>query len=98
MSTTKTTADEKKNEDPFDEYLWMEREEEVDRECEEEVWAEEFRQLELDEMLEEEEEIREGDQLSKVIMNGPPVLNGDVSKEVNRRRTWQLANRCWGIP
>jgi hypothetical protein len=78
-------AEEKKGENPFEEYLWMEHEDEVNRQCEEEIWEEEFQQLELDEMLEEEEEIREGERLSKLAMNGCSLINGDVSKEVNRR-------------
>jgi hypothetical protein len=74
-------AEEKKGENPFEEYLWMEHEDEVNRQCEEEIWEEEFQQLELDEMLEEEEEIREGERLSKLAMNGCSLINGDVSKE-----------------
>ena len=70
----------------------MEHEEEINQECQEEIWEEELQQLELDEMLEEEEEIREGDQLSKIMMNGSPVINGDVSKEVNRTCQLVLGN------
>lgn len=43
-------------EDPFAEYMWMENEEEFNRQVEEELWEEEFIELCFQEMLEEEEQ------------------------------------------
>ncbi|XP_061690493.1 polyadenylate-binding protein-interacting protein 2-like [Syngnathoides biaculeatus] len=42
--------------DPFAEYVWMEHEEEFDRQVEEELWEEEFMERCFQEMLDEEEE------------------------------------------
>ncbi|KAG7464216.1 hypothetical protein JOB18_020888 [Solea senegalensis] len=42
--------------DPFAEYMWMENEEEFDRQVEEELWEEEFIEHCFQEMLEEEEQ------------------------------------------
>ncbi|KAM8908907.1 polyadenylate-binding protein-interacting protein 2-like [Spinachia spinachia] len=42
--------------DPFAEYMWMENEEEFNRQVEEELWEEEFREQCFQEMLEEEEQ------------------------------------------
>lgn len=42
-------------EDPFAEYMWMENEEEFDRQVEEELWEEDFMEQCFLEMLEEEE-------------------------------------------
>ncbi|XP_042369878.1 polyadenylate-binding protein-interacting protein 2-like [Plectropomus leopardus] len=42
--------------DPFAEYLWMENEEEFNRQVEEELWEEEFIERCFQEMLEEEEQ------------------------------------------
>ncbi|XP_028816277.1 polyadenylate-binding protein-interacting protein 2-like [Denticeps clupeoides] len=42
--------------DPFAEYMWMENEEEFNRQIEEELWEEEFIERCFQEMLEEEEE------------------------------------------
>ncbi|KAK1159236.1 polyadenylate-binding protein-interacting protein 2 [Huso huso] len=41
---------------PFAEYMWMENEEEFNRQIEEELWEEEFIERCFQEMLEEEEE------------------------------------------
>ncbi|CAN9514639.1 unnamed protein product [Ophioblennius macclurei] len=43
-------------EDPFAEYMWMENEEEFNRQVEEELWEEEFIEHCFQEMLEEEEQ------------------------------------------
>ncbi|XP_072251214.1 polyadenylate-binding protein-interacting protein 2-like [Leuresthes tenuis] len=43
-------------EDPFAEYMWMENEEEFNRQVEEELWEEEFIERCFQEMLEEEEQ------------------------------------------
>ncbi|XP_037531600.1 polyadenylate-binding protein-interacting protein 2 [Nematolebias whitei] len=43
-------------ENPFAEYMWMENEEEFNRQVEEELWEEEFIELCFQEMLEEEEQ------------------------------------------
>ncbi|KPP58566.1 Polyadenylate-binding protein-interacting protein 2-like [Scleropages formosus] len=43
-------------ENPFAEYMWMENEEEFNRQIEEELWEEEFIERCFQEMLEEEEE------------------------------------------
>ncbi|XP_063349186.1 polyadenylate-binding protein-interacting protein 2-like [Pelmatolapia mariae] len=42
--------------DPFAEYMWMENEEEFNRQVEEELWEEEFIERCFQEMLDEEEE------------------------------------------
>ncbi|XP_069575633.1 polyadenylate-binding protein-interacting protein 2-like [Brachyistius frenatus] len=42
--------------DPFAEYMWMENEEEFNRQVEEELWEEEFIERCFQEMLEEEEQ------------------------------------------
>ncbi|XP_037318280.1 polyadenylate-binding protein-interacting protein 2-like [Pungitius pungitius] len=42
--------------DPFAEYMWMENEEEFNRQVEEELWEEEFMERCFQEMLEEEEQ------------------------------------------
>lgn len=42
--------------DPFAEYLWMENEEEFNRQVEEELWEEEFIERCVQELLEEEEQ------------------------------------------
>ncbi|XP_045886745.1 polyadenylate-binding protein-interacting protein 2-like isoform X1 [Micropterus dolomieu] len=42
--------------DPFAEYLWMENEEEFNRQVEEELWEEEFIERCIQELLEEEEQ------------------------------------------
>ncbi|XP_077388085.1 polyadenylate-binding protein-interacting protein 2-like [Festucalex cinctus] len=42
--------------DPFAEYMWMEHEEEFDRQVEEELWEEDFMERCFQEMLDEEEE------------------------------------------
>lgn len=44
------------DENPFAEYMWMENEEEFNRQVEEELWEEEFIERCFQEMLEEEEE------------------------------------------
>ncbi|XP_037635603.1 polyadenylate-binding protein-interacting protein 2-like isoform X2 [Sebastes umbrosus] len=44
------------DEDPFAEYMWMENEEEFNRQVEEELWEEEFIERCFQEMLEEEEQ------------------------------------------
>lgn len=44
------------DEDPFAEYMWMENEEEFNRQVEEELWEEEFIEHCFQEMLEEEEQ------------------------------------------
>uniref|UniRef100_A0A3P9ICE7 Polyadenylate-binding protein-interacting protein 2 n=1 Tax=Oryzias latipes TaxID=8090 RepID=A0A3P9ICE7_ORYLA len=44
------------DEEPFAEYLWMEHEEEFNRQVEEELWEEEFIECCFQEMLEEEEQ------------------------------------------
>ncbi|XP_008325458.1 polyadenylate-binding protein-interacting protein 2 [Cynoglossus semilaevis] len=44
------------DQDPFAEYLWMENEEEFNRQVEEELWEEEFIERCFQEMLEEEEQ------------------------------------------
>ncbi|KAI3351054.1 hypothetical protein L3Q82_005597 [Scortum barcoo] len=43
-------------EDPFADYLWMEHEEEFNRQVEEELWEEEFIDRCMEELLEEEEQ------------------------------------------
>ncbi|KAM7418244.1 hypothetical protein PAMA_017754 [Pampus argenteus] len=43
-------------ENPFAEYMWMENEEEFNRQVEEELWEEEFIERCFQEMLEEEEQ------------------------------------------
>ncbi|XP_044061921.1 polyadenylate-binding protein-interacting protein 2-like [Siniperca chuatsi] len=43
-------------EDPFAEYMWMENEEEFNRQVEEELWEEEFIERCIQELLEEEEQ------------------------------------------
>nr|XP_046262870.1 polyadenylate-binding protein-interacting protein 2-like [Scatophagus argus] len=43
-------------EDPFAEYMWMENEEEFNRQVEEELWEEEFIERCMQELLEEEEQ------------------------------------------
>uniref|UniRef100_A0A2D4L7K7 Ataxin-2 C-terminal domain-containing protein n=1 Tax=Micrurus spixii TaxID=129469 RepID=A0A2D4L7K7_9SAUR len=45
------------DDNPFAEYMWMENEEEFNRQIEEELWEEEFIERCFQEMLEEEEEI-----------------------------------------
>lgn len=47
---------EEKESNPFAEYMWMENEEEFNRQIEEELWEEEFIERCFQEMLEEEEE------------------------------------------
>ncbi|XP_070769320.1 polyadenylate-binding protein-interacting protein 2-like [Enoplosus armatus] len=42
--------------DPFAEYMWMENEEEFNRQVEEELWEEEFIERCIQELLEEEEQ------------------------------------------
>ncbi|CAL8262499.1 unnamed protein product [Lota lota] len=44
------------DDNPFAEYMWMENEEEFNRQVEEELWEEEFIERCFQEMLEEEEE------------------------------------------
>ncbi|XP_030067388.1 polyadenylate-binding protein-interacting protein 2 isoform X1 [Microcaecilia unicolor] len=44
------------DDNPFAEYMWMENEEEFNRQIEEELWEEEFIERCFQEMLEEEEE------------------------------------------
>ncbi|XP_068571425.1 polyadenylate-binding protein-interacting protein 2-like [Cebidichthys violaceus] len=44
------------DQDPFAEYMWMENEEEFNRQVEEELWEEEFMERCFQEMLEEEEQ------------------------------------------
>ncbi|XP_042274336.1 polyadenylate-binding protein-interacting protein 2-like [Thunnus albacares] len=44
------------DENPFAEYMWMENEEEFNRQVEEELWEEEFIERCFQEMLDEEEE------------------------------------------
>ncbi|XP_041800302.1 polyadenylate-binding protein-interacting protein 2-like [Chelmon rostratus] len=44
------------DEDPFAEYMWMENEEEFNRQVEEELWEEEFIERCIQELLEEEEQ------------------------------------------
>ncbi|AWP11582.1 putative polyadenylate-binding protein-interacting protein 2 isoform 2 [Scophthalmus maximus] len=44
------------DDDPFAEYMWMENEEEFNRQVEEELWEEEFIERCFQEMLEEEEQ------------------------------------------
>ncbi|RVE67615.1 hypothetical protein OJAV_G00104550 [Oryzias javanicus] len=44
------------DDEPFAEYLWMEHEEEFNRQVEEELWEEEFIECCFQEMLEEEEQ------------------------------------------
>nr|XP_020449653.1 polyadenylate-binding protein-interacting protein 2-like isoform X2 [Monopterus albus] len=44
------------DENPFAEYMWMENEEEFNRQVEEELWEEEFIECCFQEMLEEEEQ------------------------------------------
>uniref|UniRef100_A0A3Q3DYX8 Polyadenylate-binding protein-interacting protein 2 n=1 Tax=Hippocampus comes TaxID=109280 RepID=A0A3Q3DYX8_HIPCM len=43
------------NSDPFAEYMWMEHEEEFNRQVEEELWEEDFMERCFQEMLDEEE-------------------------------------------
>ncbi|XP_054882190.1 polyadenylate-binding protein-interacting protein 2-like [Poeciliopsis prolifica] len=43
-------------EDPFAEYMWMENEEEFNRQVEEELWEEEFMERCFQQMLDEEEQ------------------------------------------
>ncbi|TKS65459.1 Polyadenylate-binding protein-interacting protein 2B [Collichthys lucidus] len=43
-------------ENPFEEYMWMENEEEFNRQVEEELWEEEFIERCIQELLEEEEQ------------------------------------------
>lgn len=89
MSTAdSSTADEKTTQNPFEEFMWMEKEEEVTQEFEAEVVQEEIQELELNEMLEEEEENREGASLAKA---SSPVVNGDVSEKVTISET----DRCF---
>uniref|UniRef100_A0A8I3WW02 Poly(A) binding protein interacting protein 2 n=1 Tax=Callithrix jacchus TaxID=9483 RepID=A0A8I3WW02_CALJA len=47
------------DDNPFAEYMWMENEEEFNRQIEEELWEEEFIERCFQEMLEEEEEFIE---------------------------------------
>ncbi|KAM9376879.1 polyadenylate-binding protein-interacting protein 2-like [Pholidichthys leucotaenia] len=44
------------DDDPFAEYMWMENEEEFNRQVEEELWEEEFIERCFQEMLDEEEQ------------------------------------------
>ncbi|XP_076021888.1 polyadenylate-binding protein-interacting protein 2-like isoform X2 [Genypterus blacodes] len=57
---------------PFAEYMWMENEEEFNRQVEEELWEEEFIEHCFQEMLEEEEE-RDWFIPSRDLLPPPPV-------------------------
>ncbi|KAL6117200.1 paip2 [Pungitius sinensis] len=60
--------------DPFADYMWMENEEEFNRQVEEELWEEEFMERCFQEMLEEEEQwewfipSRDLPQLQEIVM------------------------------
>ncbi|XP_056143473.1 polyadenylate-binding protein-interacting protein 2-like [Lampris incognitus] len=78
---------------PFAEYMWMENEEEFNRQVEEELWEEEFIERCFQEMLEEEEQwewfvpsrdlpaqaiSQLQDQLNLLVLGGDVVLYEDV--------------------
>ncbi|XP_061644555.1 polyadenylate-binding protein-interacting protein 2-like [Phyllopteryx taeniolatus] len=54
--TAPSDRSDARDSDPFAEYVWMEHEEEFDRQVEEELWEEDFMERCFQEMLDEEEE------------------------------------------
>ncbi|KAM4621107.1 polyadenylate-binding protein-interacting protein 2-like isoform 1-T2 [Polymixia lowei] len=81
------------DDNPFAEYMWMENEEEFNRQVEEELWEEEFIERCFQEMLEEEEEwewfipsrdlphqaiSQLQDQLNVLVLGGDVVMYEDV--------------------
>ncbi|XP_051921727.1 polyadenylate-binding protein-interacting protein 2-like [Hippocampus zosterae] len=77
--------------DPFAEYMWMEHEEEFDRQVEEELWEEDFMERCFQEMLDEEEAAEwfvpardlpdaRGQRADRPTTNIPSVLNPDAKE------------------
>ncbi|XP_020494028.1 polyadenylate-binding protein-interacting protein 2 [Labrus bergylta] len=85
-------------EDPFAEYMWMENEEEFNRQVEEELWEEEFIERCVQELLEEEEQwewfipsrdlpgqtvSQLQDQISLLVLDGDVHADADFAIVVN---------------
>lgn len=81
MATTNAQTKEKKSDDPFKEFYWMENVEDYDKECEKELEQEEEMVEELEEMLDEEENIRQAE-LTKALQKEVPSASNDDQTEV----------------
>ncbi|XP_062522529.1 polyadenylate-binding protein-interacting protein 2B-like [Corticium candelabrum] len=81
-TTSETTAIDKKIGNEFEEFMWMENEDKVNLEFEQQILEEEIQELELEEMLEEEEDCIEGRHLTNAaLMSSSPVVNGVTDKQ-----------------
>ena len=81
MATTDAQTKEKKPDDPFKEFYWMENVEDYDKECEKELEEEEEMVEELEEMLDEEESIRQAE-ITKALQKEVPSASNDDQTEV----------------